>query len=163
MERLYLLAFLLTANPETAEHCFISSLEECMEGIAVNEEWAHSWAKRVVIKNAIRLVSPRAHHSGTKVLHRFRQKECEPPERSPDDRTLMSVLAIDNFERVVFVMTVLEQLSDRDSALLLGSRPDEIRAARARALNGIALGNGGRSIHTSSQYLPKQVHSPAVY
>jgi hypothetical protein len=58
MEGLYLLASLLTANPETAEQCFTSSLEECMEGIAVNDEWAHPWAKRVVIKNAIRLVAP---------------------------------------------------------------------------------------------------------
>ena len=163
MDGLYLLALLLTANPETAEQCFISSLEECVGGVAVNEEWAHSWAKRVVIKNAIRLVSPRVHHSGSKVLPRFRQKECEPLERSPDNRTLMSLLAIGDFERVVFVMTILEQLSDRDSALLLGCLPDKIRAARMRALQEVALGNAGRSRHTSSQKLPKQAHSPAVY
>jgi DNA-directed RNA polymerase specialized sigma24 family protein len=163
MDGLYLLAFLLTANPETAEQCFISSLEECMEGIAVNEEWAHSWAKRVVIKNAIRLVAPRVHHSRSVVLPRFYKKGCEPSERSPDNRSLMSLLALGDFERVVFVMTVLEQLSDRDSALLLGFLPDEIRAARMRALQEVALGNAGRSRHTSLQELPKQVHSPAVY
>lgn len=156
MEGLYLLAFLLTANSETAEQCFISSLEECMEGVAVREEWAHSWAKRVVIKNAIRLVAPRFHHSGSKLLPRFWQKECEPPERSPDDRTLMSVLAIGDFERVVFVMTVLEQFSDRDSALLLGCLPDKIRAARARALKEVALGSAGRSRHTFSKDLLKK-------
>jgi hypothetical protein len=138
MEGLYLLAFLLTANPETAEQCFISSLEKCMEGIAVNEEWAHSWAKRVVIKNAIRLVAPSVHHSGSTVLPRFRQKECEPSERSPDNRTLMGLLALGDFERVVFVMTVLEQLSDRDSALLLSCLPDKVRAARVRALQEMA-------------------------
>ena len=80
MDGLYLLAFLLTANSETAEQCFISSFEECIEGIAVNDEWAHSWAKRVVIKNAIRLVAPHVHHLGSKVLPRFRQKEREPSE-----------------------------------------------------------------------------------
>jgi DNA-directed RNA polymerase specialized sigma24 family protein len=163
MDGLYLLAFLLTANPETAEQCFISSLEECMGGVAVNEEWAHSWAKRVVIKNAIRLVAPHVHHSRSEVLPRFRQKECEPSEPSPDNRTLMSLHTLGDFERFVFVMTVLEQLSDRDAALLLGCLADEIRAARVRALQEIALGNAGRSRHTSSQTLPKQAHIPAVY
>jgi DNA-directed RNA polymerase specialized sigma24 family protein len=160
MDGLYLLAFLLTANPETAEQCFLSSLEECMGGIAVNDEWAHSWAKRVVIKNAIRLVAPRVHHSGSKVRPRSHRKESELSERSPDNRTIMSVLAIEDFERLVFVMTVLEQLSDRDSALLLGCLPDKIRAARTRALQEVALGNAGRSRHISSQKLPKQPIAP---
>jgi hypothetical protein len=161
MEGLYLLAFLLTANSGTAEQCFILSLEECMEGIAVKEAWAHSWAKRVVIKNAIRLVALRVHLSGSKLLPPFLLNECQPLERGPDDRTLMSILALGDFERVVFVMTVLEQLSDRDSALLLGCLPDKIRAARVRVLKEVALGNG-RSRDTSSQELPKRVHSPAV-
>ena len=138
MKGLYLLAFLLTANPETAEQCFISSLEECMEGTAVNDEWAHSWAKRVVIKNAIRLVAPHVHHSRGKLLSPFRQKERAPLERSPDRRTLINVLALGDFERFAFVMTVLEQLSDRDSALLMKCRPDELRAARVRALQDVA-------------------------
>jgi DNA-directed RNA polymerase specialized sigma24 family protein len=162
MDGLYLLAFLLTANRETAEQCFISSLEECMEGIAVNGEWAHSWAKRVVIKSAIRLVAARVHYSRSKVLPGFDENEREPPERSPDGRTLMSVLALGDFTRFVFVMTVLEQLSDRDSALLLGCPLDEIRTARVHALQEVALGDAARTRHTSSTELPKQVHSPPV-
>jgi DNA-directed RNA polymerase specialized sigma24 family protein len=162
MDGLYLLALLLTANPKTAEQCFISGFEECMEGIAVNGEWAHSWAKRVVIKNAIRLAAPRVHHSRSKVLPGFREKEREPSERSPDSRTLMSLLALGDFERFVFVMTVLEQLSNRDSALLLGCPLDEIRAARVHALQEVALGDAAQSRHTSSPELPKQAHSPAV-
>jgi DNA-directed RNA polymerase specialized sigma24 family protein len=135
---LYLLAFLLTANGETAEQCFISSLEDCLEGIAVDDEWAHSWAKRVVAKNAIRLVVHHVPCSGSKVLLLFRQRDDEPSERSADNRTLMGVLALGDLERVVFVMTVLEQLSDRDSAALLGCLPDEVRAARMRALQEVA-------------------------
>ena len=138
MDGLYLLAFLLTANPETTGQCFISGFEDCLEGIAVNDDWAHSWAKRVVIQNAIRLVDPRIHHSESKVLPRFRQEEHEPSERSPDNRTLIGVLALVDFERFAFAMTVLEQLSDRDSALLLGCLLDELRAARVRALEEVA-------------------------
>lgn len=163
MDGLYLLAYLLTANPETAEQCFISSFEECMESIAVHDEWTHSWAKRVVIKNAIRLVAPHVHHSRNTVLSGFRQKEREPSEWSPGNRTLINVHALEDFERFVFVMTVLEQLSDRDAALLLRCLPDKIQAARGRALREVALGNAGLSRHISSQKLPGQVHSPAVY
>jgi hypothetical protein len=138
MEGLYLLAFLLTANPETAEQCFISSLEECIECIAVHDQWASSWAKRVVIKNAIRLVAPRAHDSSSKALPCFRQMEYEPQEQCRDNRALISVQALGDFARFAFVMTVLEQLTDRDSALLLGCLPDKIRVARVRALVEVA-------------------------
>jgi hypothetical protein len=156
-EGLYLLAFLLTANGEKAEQCFISSLEDCLGGISVDKEWAHLWAKRVVIKNAIRFVAPNVNCSWSKVLPLFRQGDDEPSELSAGNRTLMNVLALGEFERVVFVMTVLEQLSDRDSAALLGCLPDEIRAARMRALQEVAAFQcGARSRHTSSQKLPKQ-------
>jgi hypothetical protein len=169
METLYLLAFLLTASPEMAEQCFISSFEECLEGCAVNDEGAHSWAKRLVIKNAIRLLAPHLQHSRGKVPPVFRQKEREPSERIPDNRTvihvheLADVLALEDFDRVVFVITVLERLSDRDSALLLGCLLHEIRAARVRALQKVALGSAVQSRHTSSQKLPDQAHRPAVY
>lgn len=106
--------------------------------IAVEDEWAHCWTKRVVIKNAIRLVDPRIHYSESKVLPLFRQEECEPSERTPDNRTLINVHALGDFERFVFVMTVLEQLSDRDSALLLGCLLNELRAAPVRALQEVA-------------------------
>jgi hypothetical protein len=64
--------------------------------------------------------------------------EYEPSERSPGSRTLINVHTLGNFERFVFVMTVIEQLSDRDSALLLGCRPDKIQAAQVRALQEVA-------------------------
>ncbi len=59
MKGLYLLTLVLTGNQETAEECFATSLEDCVRGIAVGKESAHSWAKCVVIKNAIRLVARR--------------------------------------------------------------------------------------------------------
>ena len=59
MDVLYWLALALTADAGKAEQCFVAGLDECMAGNAVFREWAHSWSKRVVIKNAIRLISPR--------------------------------------------------------------------------------------------------------
>src|ERR1700683_2796453 len=56
---LYLLSYLLTADREKAEQCFVSGLEDAVEGNPVFREWARSWARRVIIVNAVRAISPR--------------------------------------------------------------------------------------------------------
>jgi hypothetical protein len=38
------------------EQCFISGLEECLEGIGVFMEWARLWARRAIIRQAIRMM-----------------------------------------------------------------------------------------------------------
>src|ERR1700724_3192522 len=59
MNDLYLLSFLLTADREKAEQCFVSGLEDAVEGNPVFKEWARSWARRVIIQNAVRAITPR--------------------------------------------------------------------------------------------------------
>ena len=59
MNGLYLLAFLLTADREKAEQCFVSGLEDAVNGNRVFKEWARSWARRVIIQNAVRVMNPR--------------------------------------------------------------------------------------------------------
>src|ERR1700729_3223426 len=53
MNDLYLLSFLLTADRQKAEECFVSGLEDAVEGNPVFKEWARSWAKRKIIENAL--------------------------------------------------------------------------------------------------------------
>src|SRR5215472_875257 len=59
MDVLYWLALTLTSDESKAERCFVAGLEECIGGNSVFKDWARSWARRVVIKNTIRLMSPR--------------------------------------------------------------------------------------------------------
>src|SRR5258708_35297021 len=59
MSSLYLLAFLLTADHGRAEQCFVSGLEDAVGSNPVFKEWAHSWARRVIIQNAVRLIKLR--------------------------------------------------------------------------------------------------------
>jgi hypothetical protein len=56
MKPLYLLAFLVTANHEKAERCFGATAEQALKEQSVVEEWARSWIKRCLIKNAIGMV-----------------------------------------------------------------------------------------------------------
>jgi hypothetical protein len=56
--RLYLLSFLLTADRAKAEQCFVPGLDLAAEDNAAIRDWAHSWARRIVIGNALRLIAP---------------------------------------------------------------------------------------------------------
>jgi DNA-directed RNA polymerase specialized sigma24 family protein len=47
------------------------------------------------------------------------------------------ILGLEPFERIVYVMTVLERYSDQDCSLLLGCARRDVLAARIRALQRI--------------------------
>src|ERR1700721_2745548 len=64
MNSLFLLSFLLTADHEKAEQCFVSGLEEAVEGNPVFKEWARAWARRTIIQNAVRAIDPRPAERG---------------------------------------------------------------------------------------------------
>src|SRR3954469_10624184 len=53
---LYLLAFLLTANHQHAEQCLVGGIEDSETDNLVFKEWARSWTKRTLIKNAVQRV-----------------------------------------------------------------------------------------------------------
>src|SRR6266446_1369552 len=58
MHSLYRLSFLLTADLDKAEQCFVSGMGECEEEIGVFMEWAQAWARRTILTRAIRMIMP---------------------------------------------------------------------------------------------------------
>ncbi len=126
MNRLYLLAYLLTADRGTAEACFERSLEEVMHNNRVFRDWAESWARRTIMLNAIQMVHPQAIDSGVASSH------VEPELNEP--APIAAVLELPAFERFVFVMSVLEGHSPRECSLLLGCSREDVTAAQFRAL-----------------------------
>ena len=50
------LALLLTANADAAKLCLIRTFQEGIASSSVSKEWILSWTRRMVIRNAIRLV-----------------------------------------------------------------------------------------------------------
>lgn len=111
MKPLYLLAFLLTANHEQAERCLVAGLEDSVDGNRVFKEWAHSWARRNIIKNAIREVFPgQSQTIGV----------TEPAMPDPGmDPAIAAIARLPPVERFVFVMSGLEGYSDAECASLL--------------------------------------------
>jgi DNA-directed RNA polymerase specialized sigma24 family protein len=139
---LYQLSFLLTGGPEKAERCFVSGFEDCATGNPVFREWVHSWAKRTIIQNAIEELKPRPKRSNSPLsatvfsdadkLSRGRGRHFE----------IDIILGLEDFERFVFIMSVLERYSDHHCALLLGCSVQQFRQARTRAFRHIENSGG---------------------
>lgn len=135
---LYLLSFLLTANQEKAEQCFVAGLDDCVDGNPVFHHWAHSWARRVIVRNAIRMVAPCPGLEKPTPDAPHALVQSEPLKMPAHDGHFAEVLALEDFERFIYVLSVLERYSDRDCALLLDVSIREVREARARAAQQIA-------------------------
>lgn len=138
MKGLYLLSLLLTADPAKAEQCFVSGLDDCADGNQVFKEWAHSWARRAIIKNAIRLIAPDAASFSPERNGLRRDRNAFSDQPRPEFKADMAaLLELDAFERFAFVVSVLEGYSDRECALLLGCTRDTLIEARSRALQQV--------------------------
>ena len=133
MNSLYLLAFLLTADHGRAEQSFVSGLEDAVGGNPVFKEWARSWARRVIIQKAVRLINPRPDNGSGRSRSASLDTDYQtlPAERHAE---VSAVLELEPFERIVYVTTVLEHYSDHECSLLLGCTRRDVLPARLRAL-----------------------------
>jgi hypothetical protein len=131
-DSLYRLSFLLAAERVKAEQCFVSGLKDSLKESRVFKEWAHSWARRVIIQNAVRVINPRPMgENGPPNFNSSRKAlVAEPAE-------IAAILELAPFERFVYVMSVLERYSDQDCSVLLGCSRRDVIAARIRALQQI--------------------------
>ena len=127
---LHLLSILLTADRAKAERCFIVSPFVCTGGNSVFHKWVHSWTRRTIVRNAVRMLTPSP-------------APCEPestdalPASSLHDPFLARVIALEDFERLVYVLSVLEEYPDQNCATLLGVSPQRIRETKISALKHI--------------------------
>lgn len=134
MGPLHTLAYLLTADEAMAEACFVAGLEDSMDGNLVFRQWARSWARRAIIRNAVRLLAPQAESSAEDT----RRSPLPAKICSQQESLLEAVISLPTFERFVFVISVLEGHAPSDTASLLGCTNTQLSRARARALQQIA-------------------------
>jgi DNA-directed RNA polymerase specialized sigma24 family protein len=138
LKELYQLSFLLTRDPAKAERCLVSGLEDCVSGNRVFREWARSWAKQTIVQNAIRELKPRSRQSNSPLSGAI-FSDIDQHSRGPRGHfEIDAVLRLADFDRFVFFMSVLEQYSEHDCALLLGCSARDIREGRTRALKELA-------------------------
>ena len=128
VDHLFTLALLLTADRSRAEQCVVAGLEDCLQGNAVFREWAHSWAKRTVVKNAIRMTFSSPLRNETKTAAGIPE-----PDTQAD-----AITSLRPFDRFVYVLSVLEKYSDRECSMLLECSVEKVVHARTRALQLLA-------------------------
>jgi DNA-directed RNA polymerase specialized sigma24 family protein len=140
-DSLYQLSFLLTADHEKSEQCFVSGLEDSVNGNPVFKDWARSWARRTIIQNAIRAISPRPTEQNDSSSF-----DSDGATSVVELAETAAVVKLEPFERFVYVMSVLEHYSDLDCSLLLGCTRPNVVTGRTRALQQLEM----RSTFTSS-------------
>jgi len=138
LNELHQLSFLLTRDPAKAERCLVTGLEDCVSGNRVFREWARSWAKRRIVQNAIRELKPRPSQSNSPLSGAMFSDMDQHSRGRGEHFEIDAVLRLADFDRFVFVMSVLEHYSEHDCALLLGCSARDIREGRTRALKELA-------------------------
>jgi DNA-directed RNA polymerase specialized sigma24 family protein len=134
MHGLYLLSLLLTGDDSLAETCFVQGLEDSRGGKPVFKEWARSWARRTIIQRAIQLIRPQTtpnSSSSPTSAGGVSRAMTQPAE-------IANIVGLPQFERFVFVMSVIERYSPQECSLLLNCTRRDVIAARTWALQQIA-------------------------
>jgi len=140
MHSLFILSLLLTGDMKKAEQCFVSGLEECVQGMDSFLEWARLWARRSIIKHAIALVMP-----ARKFADRLPSSCLKWPVARETNNTMQALMELDALDRFAFVMSLVERQSDQDCSLMLGCRRRDFEEARARAINSLSRSGYGRN------------------
>lgn len=133
MYSLYLLALLLTADNDKAERCFAGAMGEWVQETGVFMEWARSWARGTIIKHAIQMIMPVPEHANGLSFISLKERVT-----SAENNPFGAILALDAFERFVFVMSILEGRSEQDCAVLLRCSPRDVMIGRVLALKRLA-------------------------
>lgn len=140
MNDLYVLSLVLTANGQVSEKCFVAALEDCFRATAVFKDWAHPWARRAIVQNAIRVMQPKRHVPAAVDFAQVADLVTAADKSAP----LPAILAMPTFERFVFVLSVLEHYPDQECKTLLDCTRQDVIQARNRALKRI--GDWGKTI-----------------
>lgn len=118
---LYLISFLLTADHDKAQQCFMTSLDDCVrDGSSVFLECSHAWAQRVIVRNAIPALAPHTCSTPQEPAAFQSAGKATLARSKSQDAPFASVLALGDIERFVYVLSLLEKFSEEDCAAFLG-------------------------------------------
>ena len=138
MNSLYLLSLLLTADPQKAEQCFLLGFDESVSNNSVFKERAHLWARRSIILNAIRLLCPRPDDENESNETRSSPLNEKLPAEVQAYPNFARIVRLNSFERLIFIMSVLEKYSDQECSLLMDCFRRDVINARTAAIQHLA-------------------------
>jgi hypothetical protein len=92
-------------------------------------DWTRFWTRRAVIKHAIQLIMPAPEYADD-----VSRISLKGPARWADNTSFTPILLLEAFERFVFVMSILEEQSDEECAILLRCSRRDVMMARVLSL-----------------------------
>jgi len=139
MTDLFRLSLHLTADVEKAERCLILAVRECFANTTVSKGWAAIWARRTVVRTAIRLVLGAEFTMPIDICGDAGPDFHLQPSKYRVEalQDSLAILELPDFDRLAFVICVLERYSILDCALLLKRSPKDVNEARVRAINRV--------------------------
>jgi hypothetical protein len=138
----------MTGDHDKAERCFLAGLEDCYRATHIFRDWALSWAKCTIIRNAIRELRPHLDRDNWSFVAHVLGYGGKPPNIRGGNFKIEAVLALEDLKRFVFVISVLERYSDRDCAVILSCSVLQVRQARTQAI--LHLVNSGQTASRAS-------------
>jgi len=139
---LYLLSLLLTADPQKAEQCFLSGFDDSVSNNSVFKERSYLWARCSIILNAIRLLCPRPDDENEPDEARPSPLIGKVPRKVPAEvlahPNFARIVRLNSFERLIFIMSVLEKYSDQECSLLMDCFRRDVINARTAAIQHLA-------------------------
>jgi DNA-directed RNA polymerase specialized sigma24 family protein len=127
--RFYYLALLVTGDANKAEQCFEESLAQCLTSSRVFKTFVERWAIHTIFKAGIRIATSDVKEDAPGT----------PVTNSQNDVLAATLRELPFLDRVAYLMTVLEKYSDAESAAFLGCTAKEVKAARQRAAQQLAV------------------------
>jgi DNA-directed RNA polymerase specialized sigma24 family protein len=133
---MHLLSFVLTADHTKADECCVCGLDNCAKASCEFRDWARTWTRRIIIRNAVHMLAPCRNHLNV-TPESSDPASFEFAHATEADDALASILGLADFERFIFVMSVLEGYPDEDCSVLLGCSEKDVRETRVRALQHV--------------------------
>lgn len=130
------LSLQLTATAQKAHRCLIHAMRDCFGKSTISRGFARVWARRMIMRNAIRLVLGIDNDTASETESEL---HLQPSKyRIVELQESVAILELSDFDRLAFVICVLERLLILDCALLMRSSPNDVNAAIIRVTNRIA-------------------------
>ena len=139
MHSLYLLSFVLTADHDKAEQCFVGGLGQCVEGMDVFMDWSRLWARRAIVRQAILMMRPAPQDTD-----HWSTGSAGAVSSAASPSLFAAILSLSTFERFVFVLSILEGHSEADCVSLLKCSRREVAIARELALQFLVTTETGQ-------------------
>ncbi|MEG9435710.1 hypothetical protein JAO29_05980 [Edaphobacter sp. HDX4] len=130
---LFLLSFLVAADRRVADRCFFKALDEYVEAPGGFLEWAKEHGRRAVLRQAIKIIEPASQQA-----YSWAFRGSARPLVLTARRPFASITFLNPFERFVFVMSVIEGISEKECAVLLNCSGQDVAIGRELAEKLIA-------------------------